>query len=312
MSVKKPDSKIAWIAIVAIMLYSSVFSYGQSTIKGIVKDKSGNPVAYATVMIKNSTEGLSTDTLGKFNFKTKLTGEQVILVSFIGYEQLVYPLKLENKEYQLNLVLKENTTTLGEVVISAGTIEARNDRIVAVLKPIDIVTSAGGQGDIAGAIETLPGVQRNGGDQTGIMVRGGDVNESMVIIDGTTVQNAFGSNIPGVSQRSRFSPFQFKGTSFSSGGYSARYGQALSSVLDLQTNDLPEQSNINVGLNFSGAAVSGSKLMDNNAIEYSQTTPIFPHIMQLQKQILIFIMCHKGEAFQPAGFLKYPIKVFLK
>ena len=81
---------------------------------------------------------------------------------------------------------------IGEVVISAGTIEARNDRVVAVLKPIDIVTSAGGQGDIAGAIQTLPGVQRNGGDQTGLMVRGGDVNESVVVIDGTIVQHSRG------------------------------------------------------------------------------------------------------------------------
>jgi hypothetical protein len=267
--IKKTAYLIRLIIISVILLLESGQSYGQSIIKGDVKDLNGNPIAFAAVMIKNSSDGTYTDNSGLFNLKTKLTGEQILLVSFIGYDQLIYPLKLDNKEYQLNLILKESSTMLNEVVISAGTIEARNDRVVAVLKPIDIVTSAGGQGDIAGAIQTLPGVQRNGGDQTGLMVRGGDVNESMVIIDGTTVQNAFGSNIPGVSQRSRFSPFQFKGTSFSSGGYSARYGQALSSVLELQTNDLPEKSNLNLGVNFSGAALSGAKLIDNNAIEYS-------------------------------------------
>ena len=92
---------------------------------------------------------------------------------------------------------------LEEVFISAGTIEASNERSVAVLKPLDIVTTAGGQGDIVGAIQTLPGVQRNGGDQTGLMVRGGDVNESSMVIDGMIAQNAFQSSVPGVSQRSR-------------------------------------------------------------------------------------------------------------
>ncbi|HTF80779.1 MAG TPA: TonB-dependent receptor plug domain-containing protein, partial [Cytophagales bacterium] len=122
---------------------------------------------------------------------------------------------------------------------------------------------------IVGAIQTLPGVQRNGGDQTGLMVRGGDVNESVVIVDGTVSQNAFFSNVPGVAQRSRFNPFQFKGIAFSSGGYSARYGQALSSVLDLQTNDLPDKTTVNLGANFAGIYASGSKLMDKNALEFS-------------------------------------------
>ncbi len=158
---------------------------------------------------------------------------------------------------------------LDEIVISAGTIEANNERKVTILKPLDIVTIAGGAADIVNAIQTLPGVQRNGGDQTGLYVRGGDANESVVIIDGVTSQNAFFSSVPGISQRSRFNPFQFKGTSFSSGGYSSRYGQALSSVLDLQTNDLPNESTVNIGMNLTGISVSGSKLMNNNAFEYT-------------------------------------------
>ena len=173
------------------------------------------------------------------------------------------------KELTFNVILREPQKILEEVTITAGTIEANNDRSVAVLKPLDIVTTAGAQGDIIGAIQTLPGVQRNGGDQTGLMVRGGDVNESSMIIDCMIAQNAFNSSVPGVSQRSRFNPFQFKGTSFSSGGYTARYGQALSGILDLQTNDLPEKSTVNIGANMAGLYVSGAKLMNKNSIEFS-------------------------------------------
>lgn len=144
---------------------------------------------------------------------------------------------------------------------------------------MDIVTIAGGQADISGALQTLPGVQRNGGDQTGLMVRGGDVSESAFIVDGTVAQNAFNSQVPGISQRSRFSAFDFKGTSFSSGGYSARYGQAMSSVVDLETTDLPEQSNFNAGANFAGVSAGGEVLMGDNAIgvrgNYTNLAPYY-------------------------------------
>lgn len=246
-------------------------AWAQSIIKGTVKDKKGTPVAYANVYIKNSIDGSVTDTLGGFTIRTNLKGSQVINASFIGYEQVSYQVILEDKEYTMDLILEETVNKLDEVVISAGTIEANNERKVAILKPLDIVTTAGAGADIVSAVQALPGVQRNEGDQTGMMVRGGDASESMIIIDGIVAQNAYYSNVPGVSQRSRFDPFQFKGTAFSSGGYSSRYGQALSSVLDLQTNDLPSENTFNIGMNLTGISLSGSNLMDRNAIEFSGT-----------------------------------------
>src|SRR5690606_15603436 len=62
------------------------------------------------------------------------------------------------------------------------------------------------------------------------------------------VNNFFFSSVPDIAQRGRFSPFIFKGTIFSSGGYSALYGQALSSALILESVDLPEQSSASLGI----------------------------------------------------------------
>ncbi len=250
-------------------LLLSQISFSQTIIKGKIKDKKGVEVPFASIVLKVAKDGEMSSETGDYQLTSKSTGRDTLVVSSIGYDDFILPINLENKEITLNITLKEPVENLEEVVISAGTIEANNERAVAVLKPLDIVTTAGGQGDIIGALQTLPGVQRNGGDQTGLMVRGGDVNESAMIIDGTIAQNAFQSGAPGVSQRSRFNPFQFKGTAFSSGGYTARYGQALSAVLDLQTNDLPEKNNVNFGANMAGLSLSGSKLMDKNAIEYS-------------------------------------------
>lgn len=255
--------------VLCVLLFTPLTCAAQSIIRGTVKDTKGKPIEYVNVFIRNSTDGSITDSLGRFKIITKLQGDQFITVSFIGYEQILYPVTIKEKEYTLSFTLKQAANMLDEIVISAGTIEANNERKVTILKPLDIVTIAGGAADIANAIQTLPGVQRNGGDQTGLYVRGGDANESVVIIDGVTAQNAFFSSVPGISQRSRFNPFQFKGTSFSSGGYGSRYGQALSSVLDLQTNDLPNESTVNIGMNLTGISVSGAKLMNNNSIEYT-------------------------------------------
>lgn len=262
---------------VLMSFFIPLYSGAQSTIQGEIKDTKGKALSFVSVFLQNTTEGTLTDAAGKFLLKTNQKGNQVLVISYTGYEKLLTPIVLQDTLYNLTLKMSQ-ISVMEEVTITAGTISA-NDRAVAVLKPLDIVTTAGGQGDIIGAIQTLPGVQRNGGDQTGLMVRGGDVNESLIIIDGTIAQNAFGSNVPGVSQRSRFNPFQFKGTAFSSGGYSVRYGQALSAILDLQTNDLPDKSTINIGANFAGVYFSGSKLMKDNAIEftgsYNNLTPYF-------------------------------------
>lgn len=255
--------------LVLLFTLATIGVFSQAVINGNVKNRSGKPIAYASVVLKNALEGAMTDTLGNFTLTTTTYGQDTLLISAIGFEDYVKPILIENKPYTLNYKLTDAVSELDEVVISAGTIEANNERAVAVLKPLDIVTTAGALGDIAGAIQTLPGVQRNGGDQTGLMVRGGDISESAMIVDGCVAQNAFGSSVPGVGQRSRFNPFQFKGTAFSSGGYTARYGQALSSILDLQTTDLPDKNNMNIGANMAGAYLSGSKLFGNNAVEFS-------------------------------------------
>ena len=252
-----------------LMLIFPVTVNAQRNISGKIKDGKNKGIPYARVMVKNTTVGTITDSAGVFSLKTKAAGPDTLVVTYLGYETLNFPVPGNENESNINLKMREVESTLNDVVITAGMIEASNESNVAVLKPLDIVTTAGGQGDIAGAIQTLPGVQRNGGDNTGLMVRGGDVSETAVIVDGTVAQNAFGSNIPGVSQRSRFSPFQFKGTAFSSGGYSVRYGQAMSSVLALSTNDMPDQTTLNFGINMAGVAFSGAKKFESSAFEFS-------------------------------------------
>ncbi|MGP8217673.1 MAG: TonB-dependent receptor [Bacteroidia bacterium] len=250
----------------------------QMTIKGKVADAKGKPVPFATVYLKNTITGALTDTVGRYTIHFNKKENVVVIGTAIGYDTTFYNLVLDTgKTYIINLVLKSNSSQLNEVTISPGSFEA-NDRKVAVLTTMDVYTTASANGDVVGAIQTLPGIQKVS-DQTGLFVRGGDASESAAIVDGLVVQDPFFSPVPGVAQRSRFGPYEFKGISFSSGGYSARYGQALSGILELNTNDLPEDATFNANVNMAGAGISGTQLWEHSALEggfnYTNTQPFY-------------------------------------
>jgi hypothetical protein len=137
--------------------------------------------------------------------------------------------------------LKEEPNELTAVVITAGAFEAGDTKKATILKPLDIVTTASANADVTAAMKTLPGTQQIG-ESAELFVRGGEGYETRQFIDGTTVANPFFGAAPNIASRGRFSPFLVKGTVFSTGGYSAMYGQALSSALILESIDLPDSA----------------------------------------------------------------------
>lgn len=267
--------KCLWLLPILVLLAQAAGA--QVTISGRVVNGKQQPVRGANVYLDNTIDGTTTDSAGSFNFTTEETGQQTLMVSEVSHEATGMPLNIAGDMTGLTVKMKSMARQLEDVVVTAGSFEA-SDRDKTVLKPLDIVTTAGAQADIAKALQTLPGTQQQG-TQTGLFVRGGDASEAAVMVDGLVAQNAFLSAAPGVAARSRFSPFQFKGIAFSSGGYSARYSQALSSVLELNSNDLPDKSTVNLGLNMAGVYASGSKLFEKTSIEgsayYNNLSPFY-------------------------------------
>ena len=125
---------------------------------------------------------------GNIHFKTTEKGEQLLVISSIGYKTFEQKIKLEQGTVTIDVSLKEEITELTAVVLSAGTFEASDrKRAAAVLDPIDIVTTASANGDITGALKTLPGAQQVG-ESEGLYVRGGTAAETKTFIDGTLGQ----------------------------------------------------------------------------------------------------------------------------
>src|SRR5688572_18095982 len=220
----------------------------QTTIAGKVTDKK-NPLIGVSITLKDTYDGATSDSSGKYSFKTSEKGEFILTATSVGYRPFEQTIKLEGKgNLTIDILLKEEITELSAVVISAGTFEASDrKRAAVVLDPIDIVTTASANADITQALKTLPGAQQVG-ETEGLFVRGGTAAETKIFIDGTLVNRFFYSTSPNVAGYGRFSPFIFKGTVFSTGGYSALYGQALSSAVILESIDLPERTSASLGV----------------------------------------------------------------
>ncbi|KAB1153486.1 TonB-dependent receptor [Tenacibaculum aiptasiae] len=252
--------------ILALFIQCSIFA--QTTISGNVVDEKGVPIEGANVYLDGTYDGTSTDTEGNFSFKTSEKGTQVLTISFISFETFIKTADVTQLK-NVKVKLREDVNTLDAVNINAGTFEAGDNAKVTALKPLDIVTTASALGDFVGALQTLPGTSANEEDGR-LFVRGGDANEAQIFVDGIRVFTPYAPSARNIPTRGRFSPFLFKGINFSTGGYSAEYGQALSSVLLLNTNDeaLEEKTDLSfmtVGLGVGNTQIFGKNSLSVNA-----------------------------------------------
>lgn len=229
----------------------------QQVVSGIVLDHQGIPIEAANVYLEGTYDGASTDVDGAFRFTTTQMGTQTLVVSFLSFLDQRITADITAMQ-SLTITLKEDVNTLDAVVLSAGTFEAGDESRVTALKPLDIVTTASALGDFLGALQTLPGTSTVAEDGR-LFVRGGDAGESQLFIDGIRVFAPFTPTANNIPTRGRFSPFLFKGISFSTGGYSAEFGHALSSVLQLNTIDEPDQEKTDISLMTVGVGVGNTQ-----------------------------------------------------
>ena len=245
------------LTILLIITFTAGWVNAQTKITGSVKDNRGHIIIGASVQVKNSYDGGVSDSTGHFSFRTSEKGEQTITASNIGYKTVEQVMTIGKDTLALAFSLKEEVSELKAVTVTAGSFEAGDKkRAATVLSSLDVVTTGGANADISAVVKTLPGAQQVG-EQEGLFVRGGAGYETKQFIDGTMVNNPYFSSVPDLAQRGRFSPFLFKGTVFSTGGYSALYGQALSSALILESIDIPDRSEANASISpiFLGAGL---------------------------------------------------------
>ena len=246
------------------MLLTASHLTAQTRVSGIVTDDR-EPLAGANIFIIGTIDGCLTDSLGRFSFTTTKEGEQTLKVTYIGYDDY---LLTSSQLTDLSIVMHEKASSIDEVVITASTYSFGKSDNFKTMDALDVVMAGNSCGDVVAALQTLPGTQKVG-ENGKLYVRGGESEECQTFINGMHVLMPYSTNVEGQAQRGRFSPFLFKGINFSLGGYGGEYGQALSSVLPMETTDVVTSDKLGVSASLVDWNAGGSKAFNNSSLSFN-------------------------------------------
>jgi membrane-bound inhibitor of C-type lysozyme len=283
----------------------------QSTISGKVVDPKGKPVESANIFVEGTYDGATSDVNGDFSFTTTATGEHSLTVTALNFESVTTKITVETYAAQ-TIQMRQSVNVLDAVVVTAGTFEAGDRARVSVLKPLDIVTTAGSSGDIVAALQTLPGTQTVG-ESGRLFVRGGEADETQTYVDGIRVAQPYNASANNLPTRGRFSPFLFSGISFSTGGYSAEFGEALSSVLLLNTQGQPDQSKTDIALMTVGLGLGHTQKWKKSSFSFNAAyTDLAPYQVAVPQSVDWNrpYQSLAGEAVYRYGFTNGLLKIY--
>jgi hypothetical protein len=236
------------VLFIFVIFCSVLYSQPVTEINGVIKDKANEPLIGANVYIYKTIEGGITDTDGKFKFFTSKTDTVTLIVSYLGFKDYKITSDVSRLK-NLQIILEPKDQVFDDIVVVASSFNLGADgNKLKKMNSLDIVMTGSSNGDIYAALQSLPGTQKVG-ENGRLYVRGGESEETQTFINGMHVLVPYTTNAENSIQRSRFSPFLFKGINFTLGGYGAEYGQALSSVLPMQTTDV--SSGDKLGISFS-------------------------------------------------------------
>jgi vitamin B12 transporter len=224
-----------------------------TVLRGTVRTRERAPVDGANVFLLQTLEGALSDSAGAFAITTAQRGSATLVVRRVGFRERRLAVTLP-ADTDLVVTLEAAAIQLAPISVEASSYKAADQPGVA-LTALQVVTTPGAAADVFRAIQTFPGLQAVD-EGAGLFVRGGDVSETKTLINDATVLSPYRYESPTGGFFGSFDPFLLDGIAFSSGGFGARYGDALSGVAALNTLGRPTRSSI--GLTASLAAVSAS------------------------------------------------------
>ena len=254
-------------------IFLSFFCFAQEgtekfSISGYVKaSESGEELIGATVAVKSISAGVSANVYGFYSL-TLPEGTYEVTYSYIGYKDVVRTVELtENRK--IDIELSENVSVIDEVVIEAEGAEKNIKSIEMSVNKIDAKTikkipALLGEADVVKSVLLLPGVSTVGEGSTGFNVRGGGIDQNLVLLDEAPVYNS--SHLFGFF--SVFNPDAVKNVKLIKGGIAPEYGGRLSSILDVRMkegNSKKFTGSGGVGLIFSRLALEGPIIKDKTS-----------------------------------------------
>lgn len=236
-------------------IFASVAYSQTATIKGIVLDEQRTPILGANINAGNT--GTQTNENGFYLLEIP-AGENVkITITYIGLKKVSFSVNLaEGEQKEINPVLNTSVEQISEVLLTSE----RRSRVegVVTIDPETVRKMPGANAGVENLLKTLPGVSSNNELSTQYSVRGGNYDENLVYVNGIEVYRPFLVRSGQQEGLSFINPDLVRNVEFSAGGFQAKYGDKLSSVLDIEyRRPVDFGASLNLSLLGGSASVEG-------------------------------------------------------
>lgn len=204
----------------------------QGALWGMVRGSSGEPLPFVNIAVSGTTAGATTGSDGRFELRVPAQREVVILFSYVGYltDSLTLNLK-DNERRQLDHAMRPAPTQLESIEVKdqqlrTSTFSRLDPKALTLIPTINA--------SVEDLIKTLPGVSSRNEMSSQYSVRGGNYDENLVFVNDIEIYRPFLTRSGQQEGQSFLNPDLVSGIQFSAGGFDARYGDKMSSVLDIK------------------------------------------------------------------------------
>lgn len=260
--------RICAIAALLFILFSSyIFGQNQAKITGYVRDADGNPLDLVNIRIKNTLIGTMSNEKGFYSLSVSTGDSVAVIYSCLGYNKAERIIPELTQDMRINVRMNFTSLELGEVVATAirkqtTTLESLNAEQVKLLPDPT-------GGSIESLVVTFAGVSSNNELSSQYSVRGGSYDENIVYVNGLEVFRPLLIRSGQQEGLSFINPDMTESVNFSAGGFEARYGDKMSSVLDI-TYKKPKGIEGSVSASLLGA----SAYIGSGSGKFSQVTGV--------------------------------------
>ena len=266
--------------IIIICLIATLKMMAQEfTLQGRVTDDDNNPVELATVSVVSQGKVAFTSLKGEFSMHLHSADSVAVKFSMIGYKTKVRVLRKPRGKQTLQVVLHTDATMLGDVNVTGEKIQSDQTQEIKI-KDIKMAPSANGNG-VEGIIQQQAGVSTHSELSSQYNVRGGAFDENSVYINNVEVYRPFLVRSGQQEGLSVINPYMVDKIGFSTGGYGAKYGDKMSSALDITYKTLKAKGKKSVVEGSLAASLLGTdayigigtrKLSWLNSVRYKTTS----------------------------------------
>ena len=251
------------LTILVLSLFSLIQSFAQNAeIMGVILDDSNNPIENINVI--SNLSGTTTNSNGFYSISVPSSQDISIEFTHINYKKISLKFNLNEDEiFEFNPIMNESIEQIATIVLNSRSRD--NFSGVSNINPEVIRKIRGAQPGVENLLKTLPGVNISNELSTQYSVRGGNFDENLVYVNDVEVYRPFLVRSGQQEGLSFVNTDLIKSVKFSSGGFQSKYGDKMSSVLDIKYRK-PVKNKLSSNLNLLGSRISSDLISNNSKI----------------------------------------------